>query len=165
MDRPRDFDVARDAYDGAVLRERGVERGERVRLMARHRAQSVGDVARSPRGREVAHLDAGGQLLEVRQLGREAAVHERDRVPVAGAEIERREVVTAHVARSRREQREFLVGDRRDARVVPVLVLRRREAERGEAVERGPTECAARRRERPGRRRPRRTPPRTRQRP
>ncbi len=63
-------------------------------------------------------------------------------MPVAGAEVERREVVAADVARARRERREFLVGDRRDARVVPVLVLRRGEAERGEAVERGTPKCA-----------------------
>ena len=77
---------------------------------------------------------AVGQPCRARQRGVEAAVHEHQRVPVRRAEGERLELRGLHAMRRWREQVELPLGDRRDGGEVPVLVLRRREAERLEPV-------------------------------
>ena len=51
--------------------------------------------------------------------------------------VKRSMSVALHVAALRREERELLLGDRRDAREMPVLVLRRRKSEGSKSIERG----------------------------
>src|SRR5689334_18974813 len=63
------------------------------------------------------------------------AIHEYQRVPLA-AEEERRERRALDVAARRRDVQVVVLDDRRDAREVPVLVLRRREAKSAERLER-----------------------------
>src|SRR5689334_17531652 len=58
-------------------------------------------------------------------------------MPIRRAEREALEIAAFHVAASRREQRELLLGDRRNAREMPILVLRGRKSEGGKSLERG----------------------------
>src|SRR5450756_785204 len=57
-----------------------------------------------------------------------------------GAEVIWVELRSLSIVGSCREESELFVGNRADARVMPVLVLRRRESERGEAIQTGATQ-------------------------
>ena len=131
VDRPRDLDLAADVQHRAVVEEAVLSAvnvcPSNVATLPRYCSTSSGSASYA-RLSGTSVTPSGSPAA--RRAGVEAAVHEHQRVPVRRAEGERCELRGLHAMRRRREQVELPLGDRRDGGEVPVLVLRRREAER-----------------------------------
>ena len=140
VNRPVDLDAVRDLDDGAVVHERGVERSERVDVVARDLADAIDDFRcrRPAPTRDRGACTPARQFAAVRQLSAKSA---RSRTPSCTSRdapnLNGSRLFALNVAARRVEQREFLIGDRRGARVMPVLVLRRRKPERRKSFEGG----------------------------
>ena len=140
LDRLLDHGVGRHAHHGAVMKERGVERRERLVLDGGGRGQVRLDrrpgLARVRREhiREAEHLDAVRQRSDIRRRCDATAVDEGQAGPDARQGV-RRGIGLGRLALGRRGKRESGAGDRRDVGEPPRLEPRGRYPERGEALD------------------------------
>ncbi len=124
----------------AVLRERRVERRERLPLTTRQLSKVLGHEPRRlfQRFGERRHANFCGKTCERRERCLKAAIHEHEPVPVRVADDERGDIRRTQRARAAawRGDLEHALRDWRHAREVPVFVARGRKAECAEAVHR-----------------------------